>query len=88
MGYYKMGDGLIHMKQIPYPTIDGVKVAGRHQLGYWFRFLPSPGMNWVDTETFEINLEREKAIMHLICDRFEEFGGMDSNLSKELGWVL
>jgi hypothetical protein len=76
------------MKQIPFPTLDEVKAAGRYKLGYWFRFLPSPGMAWVDTETFETNLKREKAIMYLICDRFEEFGGMDSNLSKELGWTI
>jgi hypothetical protein len=83
-----MGDGLIHMKQIPYPDMVDVRVAGRYKLGFWFRFLPSPGMAWIDTETFEINLKRESAIMDLICDRFDEFGGMDSVLSKELGWTI
>jgi hypothetical protein len=81
-------DGLLHNKQFPYPTLDEVKVAGRFQLGWWFRFLPSPGMNWVDNN-FKDNLKREREIMHLIADRFDnEFGGMDSVLSKQLGWEL
>jgi hypothetical protein len=81
-------DGLLHNKQMAYPTLDEVKVASRYKLGWWFRFLPSPGMNWIGKD-FKLNLKREVEIMHLIADRFDnEFGGMDSALSKQLGWEL
>ena len=81
-------DGLLHNKVITYPTLEEVKVAGRYKLGWWYRFLPSPGMNWIDNN-FKENLTREKKIMYLICDRFnDEFGGMDFVLSKQLGWEL
>jgi hypothetical protein len=82
-------DGLLHNKQIPYPTLEDVNKAGRYQLGFWYRFLPSPGMAYVGTEHFKVNLDRESEILHRIDDRFHnEFGGMDSKLSKELGWEL
>jgi hypothetical protein len=33
------------MKVNHYPTLKEVKKASKKQLAYWYRFLPSPGVN-------------------------------------------
>ena len=69
-----------------YPTIEQVKVADRIQLATWHRFLPSPGWHYADKENFSEMIEKEIIIANLIHDRFQELGGMNSNISKLIGW--
>jgi len=69
-----------------YPTLEEVHGASRVQLGKWFRFLPSPGCDWAGFESFRKMYKRETKIMQLIIQRFDDAGGMDSALSKYIGW--
>jgi len=57
-----------------YPTIESVESANRYQLCKWWRFLRS-------AET-----EAEIEIQTLIHKRYNELGGMNSKLSKQIGW--
>lgn len=70
-----------------YPTLEEVESATKHQLGVWYRFLPSPGMNHIgdDHKSFRENCEKESQIMKRICERFEKMGFFDPELSKEIG---
>lgn len=56
------------------PTLEEVEQASRKQLCRWYRFLSSP-------KTGE-----EVKVMNRIVERFNEFGGFTSKLSKEVGW--
>jgi len=72
-----------------YPTLEEVKKADREQLARWYRFLGSPGLNYIDEgqDIFEKKMEEERVIMNLIAQRFSEFGGFTSELSKKIGWI-
>jgi hypothetical protein len=65
-----------------------VNGANRLQLGRWFRFLPSPGMDWTDDKDFKEKMISEGLIMEHILVRFDYLGGMDTMLSKQIGWSL
>lgn len=67
--------------------MDEVEAATRYQLGTWFRFLPSAGSRWAGQPDFKEMYLQEKTIMNRIIERFDEAGGMDSGLSKAIGWV-
>lgn len=71
-----------------YPTLEQVEKADREQLGSWYRFLPSPGMNHLEKHRDEYIklLVKETEIMKKICERFTISGGFDSDLSKKIGW--
>ena len=71
-----------------YPSLDSVATASREQLGYWRRFLPSPGMSAVgrNQKEFDAVLKAEAPVMDAICKRFEELGGMNVQISKLIGW--
>ena len=56
-----------------YPTMQQVEQASHHQLAKWMRFLPSAEPENQDTQT-------------KIYDRFDEFGGWNPALSKQVGW--
>lgn len=88
MGVYKGPDGLLHNHSLPFPTLEEVESAHRLDLGRWFRFLPSPGMDWINDEDFKKKSEVEQAVMQRIIERFDDLGGMDTALSKEIGWSL
>lgn len=59
---------------IVYPTLDEVNAADRMTLARWYRFLVSP------------NTPEETAVLNSILGRFKEAGGMNSQLSKAIGW--
>jgi hypothetical protein len=88
MGTYVGPDGLLHNHTLDYPTMEEVNGADRLQLGRWFRFLPSAGSEWVNYEDFKEKMEAEKAVIDRVIERFTEAGGMDSVLSKQIGWTL
>lgn len=69
-----------------YPTLEQVNAADRKQLGEWYRFLPSPGMNHLNSSDFTKHLEQEAEIMDRIVDRFREMGSFTPELSKSVGW--
>jgi hypothetical protein len=84
-------DGLLHNNTVPYPSTMGeVENANRHQLGRWYRFLPSPGLSAIGKgmEEYKIIADEEKAKLTLIIERFEFLGGWDNKLSKEIGWTI
>ena len=55
-----------------YPTIEEVEKADRIQICEWWRFLSSP-----QTET-------ETDVMNLICERYEELGGVTPEIKKQI----
>jgi hypothetical protein len=71
---------------IHYPTIEEVNRASRRQICYWWRFLPSPGSNAIDTPNFFVALDAEAMIMNRIAERFKELGGFSPEISKTIGW--
>ena len=75
------------MKYFKYPTIEQVEAADRDQLGKWFRFLPSAGSEWCGLANFSEKFKEERMIMQRIIERFDDLGGMDSVLSKKIGWI-
>lgn len=73
----------INMK---YPSRENVLLADRVQIARWWRFLPSPGVNYLGQEDFLEMAQYEAETMNIINARFEEFGGMNHELSKVIGW--
>ncbi|MDP1675686.1 MAG: hypothetical protein Q8L88_02380 [Bacteroidota bacterium] len=57
-----------------YPTLEQVAVADRLQTCRWYRFLSSP-----------TNGEEEN-ILNAVIVRFNQFGGMTPEISKQIGW--
>jgi len=55
------------------PTLEEVEVADHEQICRWYRFLPSP-------------LEHQVYIMDRIVERYKEFGGFTTEISKKIGW--
>ena len=78
----------MHNHALSYPTLEEVESANRLSLGRWFRFLPSPGMDWINDKDFKEKVKAESKIMERILERFDDLGYMDSTLSKEIGWSL
>lgn len=77
-----------------YPTEEQVEKAvareDRFKLGFWLRFLPSPGDNYLngndgfDNVAFHTILREEKAILDGIHNAFHELGGWTTELSKRI----
>jgi hypothetical protein len=78
----------MHNHALPFPTMDEVDGANRQQLGRWFRFLPSPGMDWTNDKDYKEKLAKELNILQRILNRFDDLGGWDARLSKQIGWSL
>ncbi len=67
------------LHEIDWPTEEEAGEAGPKQLGYWLRYLPSPG--WKDPSKME---EQEK-IMNVIYARFyDRYNGWNPGLSKDV----
>ena len=69
-----------------YPSLEEVKNADKIKLAIWTRFLPSPGSIAIGKINFEVILNKECEIINLIHQRFSELGGMNSEISKQIGW--
>lgn len=69
-----------------YPTMKEVEQASRVELGNWSRFLASPGAIAIERIDFEAVMQREKAILDRILERFQELGGWNVQVSKRVGW--
>ena len=69
-----------------YPTLEEVESADRVQLAKWFRFLPSAGHSAIGNSNFAKVFRAEQVIMQRIIERFDDEGGMDSMISKQIGW--
>ncbi len=72
-----------------YPSLEDVKSADYESILKWYRFLPSPGAKIPDSlsnEEFKEISDKQVEVMNLICDRYKEGGGFNSNTSKKIGW--
>jgi len=90
MGAFTGKDGLMHNTTLPYPALEDVEKADRRVLAQWVRFLASPGLSAIDKglEEFTRIADGQKVVLTRIIERFEEMGGWDSVLSKQIGWSL
>lgn len=68
-----------------YPTLEQVDQASKYQLGYWIRFLPSPGMEYIGYQNFQEKLDEEVIVMNKILEKFNALGGWSLELSKQIG---
>lgn len=68
-----------------YPSILEVEEANREQLAKWVRFLPSPGLSAVGSESFWTVKASQDETLHLILKRFHDLGGWTPELSKRVG---
>ena len=71
-----------------YPTKDEVEQASHMQVCQWYRFLPSPGTSALggNRSQFEARMAQERVVMDRIVERFNELGGMTTEISKAIGW--
>ena len=71
-----------------YPTIEEVNQADIIQLLRWWRYLPSPGSEYIgaEKEIFENGMKKEAEIIDIIGERMKELGGITSQVSKVVGW--
>jgi hypothetical protein len=69
-----------------YPSLEMVERASRIELARWYRFLPSPGLNHVGSMNFCLMNKHELKVMERIIERFNDVGGMTSEISKMIGW--
>jgi hypothetical protein len=65
-----------------YPTLDQIEVSSRTQLGYWMRYLPSPGESGIGHDNFADLLATESAALDMITMRFKSKGGWSPRVSK------
>ena len=75
----------VHSQKMRYPAMADVERADRETLARWYRFLPSPGHEFVGTTAFQRAFVEENAIMRRIILRFEAMGGMNPAISKRIG---
>lgn len=68
------------LNKLKYPTTEEIKNASQYQLGYWLRFLESPGMSDLGNEQ---TLEKEQSLGLYMIERFK---GWTPELSKQVGW--
>ena len=71
-----------------YPTKQEIELADKRRLAEWYRFLPSPGSNFIGSNVFYQKLEEEGRIMDRIVERFREMGMFTPTLSKDIGWEI
>ncbi len=57
-----------------YPSIEEVNTAEHFEICRWWRFLSSP--------VGEIEL----IVMERVVERFDQLGGMTTEISKQIGW--
>ena len=65
-----------------YPTIEDIDKADHEGLGYWVRYLKSPGVSAYESDNFADVLAMESAAMDLIMERFDSLGGWTPKVSK------
>jgi hypothetical protein len=73
------------MNTLNYPSLERVETASRIALAWWYRFLPSPGLNHVGTKNFSTMHRHERKVLERILERFNEVGGMSPEISKTIG---
>lgn len=78
-----------------YPTLEEVNKASPYQLLKWYRFLPSPGWNYITGDDalddnnygfIQDKIEEEAVIMNEIGEQLKQAGGITPALSKQVGW--
>lgn len=69
-----------------YPTLEEVNKASRLEICRWWRFLPSPGLAYIDKSNFEEMLENQVKIMERIEEKLKKFGGFTPEISKAIDW--
>ncbi len=69
-----------------YPTLEQVEQANHAELARWTRFLLGPGSSAIGQDNFHEVLKHEGEILDRILDRLGDLGGMNSTISKEIGW--
>lgn len=69
-----------------YPSLNRVETASPVTLGWWYRFLPSPGLNYVGSSNFSRMYRYEIAILERIIDRLNDAGGMTPTISQAIGY--
>ncbi len=72
--------------KLKYPTETEINNADRIQIARWYRYLPSPGVAYIGDESFIDHCHNEARLMDRINSRFEQLGGMTSELSKTIAW--
>lgn len=75
----RQGTGII---ESDYPCICMIDRANRPLLGYWVRYLPSPGLGAAGQRNFGDVLALESAALDLIQERFDSLGGWSAPTSK------
>jgi hypothetical protein len=65
-----------------YPCICMIDRANRPLLGYWVRYLPSPGLSAAGHRGFGDAVAMESAALDLIQERFDSLGGWSPPTSK------
>ena len=65
-----------------YPEMDAIDNASHRQLGYWVRYLNSPGVDSYGADNFADVLAMESAALDLIMERFDSLGGWTPKVSK------
>ncbi len=71
-----------------YPTLDEIEKADRITIARWYRYLPSPGVEYIGEDNFLEMCNYQALLMNRINERFVEFGGMSPELSKLISWKL
>lgn len=72
-----------------YPSLEEVEAADHESICRWYRHLPSPGSKIPDSlpnDKFKEAIDKQAAVMNLICDKYKEGGGFNSSLSKKIGF--
>lgn len=70
---------------IPYPTLEQVEAADRNQIYTWYLLLPFP--RWIKdrkTKQYFIDPQGGPEIIKRIKERWEELGGYDIELAREV----
>jgi len=70
------------MAESDYPCICMIDEASRPLLGYWVRYLPSPGSKAAGQRNFGDVIAMESAALDLIVERFDFLGGWSPPTSK------
>jgi hypothetical protein len=65
-----------------YPCICMIDKAKRPLLGYWVRYLPTPGSKAAGQRNFGDVMAMESAALDLIRERFASLGGWSAPTSK------
>lgn len=69
-----------------YPTMEQVEAMSHYDLARMWRFQGSPGQDAVGQPDFQVKLGEQLKIQKRAMERFEEMGGWNPSLSKQVGW--